>query len=87
MELMTEPNSTAFKMKPLDFEKDDDSNHHIDYITATSNLRARMYAIEEQERLKIKVLSFPLNLRLLPVKSFLRSLQRLPPYQEWSFWR
>jgi len=36
------------------FEKDDDSNHHIDFIAASANLRARNYAIQEAERLKIK---------------------------------
>lgn len=33
--------------KPHDFEKDDDSNHHIDFINAASNLRARNYKIKE----------------------------------------
>jgi hypothetical protein len=28
-----------------DFEKDDDANHHMDFITATSNLRATNYDI------------------------------------------
>jgi hypothetical protein len=36
------------------FEKDVDSNHHIDFITAAANLRARNYAIPEADRLKIK---------------------------------
>lgn len=36
------------------FEKDDDSNGHIDFIVATSNLRAAMYGIETADRLKIK---------------------------------
>eukprot|EP01100_Stratorugosa_tubuloviscum_P003851 TRINITY_DN1936_c2_g1_i2.p1 TRINITY_DN1936_c2_g1~~TRINITY_DN1936_c2_g1_i2.p1 ORF type:complete len:1019 (-),score=473.16 TRINITY_DN1936_c2_g1_i2:43-3066(-) len=39
---------------PAQFEKDDDSNHHIDFIAATANLRARVYRIEENDRLKIK---------------------------------
>lgn len=37
-----------------DFEKDDDSNFHIDYIHAGSNLRARNYKIGESERTKTK---------------------------------
>jgi len=45
------------RMKALDFEKDDDSNFHIDYIAAVSNLRARMYCIPEVERLKIKAIA------------------------------
>jgi ubiquitin-activating enzyme E1 len=42
--------SKAFNPKSIeaiDFEKDDDSNYHIDFIHACSNLRARNYKIEE----------------------------------------
>ncbi len=41
-------------MKPADFEKDDDSNFHIDFINACSNLRARVYGIPEVDRLRVK---------------------------------
>lgn len=41
-------------MKPISFEKDDDSNGHIDFITAASNLRAKMYNIEPADRFKTK---------------------------------
>lgn len=41
-------------MKLLSFEKDDDSNEHINFITAASNLRAKMYNIEPADRLKTK---------------------------------
>ena len=41
-------------MEPNKFEKDDDKNSHIDFITAASNLRAQMYIIETADRLKIK---------------------------------
>lgn len=40
-----------------DFEKDDDSNFHIDYINATSNLRARNYKITECDRNKTKMIA------------------------------
>ena len=33
-----------------DFEKDDDSNFHIDYITASSNMRAINYDIEQSDK-------------------------------------
>ncbi|XP_075463762.1 ubiquitin-like modifier-activating enzyme 6 [Ascaphus truei] len=42
------------QMKLLSFEKDDDSNEHINFITAASNLRAKMYNIEPANRLKTK---------------------------------
>ena len=40
---------------PADFEKDDDSNRHIDFIVACSNLRAANYGIEAADRSKSKV--------------------------------
>jgi ubiquitin-activating enzyme E1 len=39
---------------PDEFEKDDDSNHHIDFITAASNLRASQYGIQTVDRMKTK---------------------------------
>ena len=41
----------------VDFEKDDDSNHHIDFLTAVSNLRARNYKITEGSRHKVKMIA------------------------------
>ncbi len=41
----------------LEFEKDDDTNFHIDFITACSNLRARCYRIEEASKHKTKGLA------------------------------
>jgi len=48
---------TAEKVFPADFEKDDDSNFHIDFISATSNLRARNYKIAECDRNKTKMIA------------------------------
>jgi hypothetical protein len=39
-------------IKAIGFEKDDDANHHIDFVHAASNLRARNYAIPEADRHK-----------------------------------
>eukprot|EP00800_Vazella_pourtalesii_P005129 TRINITY_DN1595_c0_g1_i1.p1 TRINITY_DN1595_c0_g1~~TRINITY_DN1595_c0_g1_i1.p1 ORF type:complete len:700 (-),score=170.32 TRINITY_DN1595_c0_g1_i1:520-2619(-) len=41
-------------ISPLEFEKDDDSNHHMDFVTATSNLRAANYQIEQADKHKSK---------------------------------
>jgi len=49
------PSSMAgYRMAPAEFEKDDDTNHHIDFITASSNLRARNYKITEADRHRTK---------------------------------
>lgn len=42
------------KLYPVDFEKDDDTNFHIDFVTAASNLRAANYAISPADRHKTK---------------------------------
>lgn len=42
------------RLTPIDFEKDDDANHHIEFIAATSNLRAENYEIPKADRLKVK---------------------------------
>ncbi|XP_011672400.2 ubiquitin-like modifier-activating enzyme 1 [Strongylocentrotus purpuratus] len=41
-------------IKPLDFEKDDDTNFHMDFIVATSNLRAENYGISPSDKHKTK---------------------------------
>ncbi|KAA6409194.1 MAG: poly(A)+ RNA transport [Lasallia pustulata] len=45
------------RLQPVEFEKDDDSNHHIDFITAASNLRAENYAIAQADRHKTKFIA------------------------------
>lgn len=47
----------GFKLVPVEFEKDDDTNHHIDFITAASNLRAENYAIAIADRHKTKFIA------------------------------
>lgn len=51
------PNVNNFKglvLTPHDFEKDDDSNGHIDFVTISSNLRATNYKIKNGTRHQIK---------------------------------
>lgn len=40
----------GYRLNPVEFEKDDDTNHHIDFITAASNLRAMNYNIKPADR-------------------------------------
>ncbi|CAJ1353041.1 unnamed protein product [Effrenium voratum] len=42
-------------LQPAEFEKDDDSNFHIQFIAAAANLRARNYKIPEADFHKVKM--------------------------------
>ncbi|CAG7836363.1 unnamed protein product [Allacma fusca] len=48
---------SGIKVNPLEFEKDDDKNLHIDFIVACSNSRASNYSIEHADRLKSKLIA------------------------------
>ncbi|OIR58837.1 MAG: ubiquitin activating enzyme E1 [Amphiamblys sp. WSBS2006] len=41
----------------VEFEKDCDENHHIDFITAAASLRAQNYGIEPADRHRVKLIS------------------------------
>uniref|UniRef100_A0A672YZ73 E1 ubiquitin-activating enzyme n=1 Tax=Sphaeramia orbicularis TaxID=375764 RepID=A0A672YZ73_9TELE len=45
----------AKPMYPIDFEKDDDTNFHMDFIVAASNLRAENYDIPAANRHKVNI--------------------------------
>ncbi|KAF8251067.1 ubiquitin-activating enzyme E1 [Wilcoxina mikolae CBS 423.85] len=44
----------GYRLEKVDFEKDDDSNYHMDFITAASNLRALNYGIPTADKHKTK---------------------------------
>ena len=48
---------TSQNIIPEIFEKDNDSNHQIDFIHICSNLRARNYKIQECDRIKTKMIA------------------------------
>ena len=50
-------NIDGSKIKPEEFEKDHDENGHIDFIHASSNLRARNYDITECDRPTTKMIA------------------------------
>eukprot|EP01018_Ginkgo_biloba_P009922 Gb_06844 [translate_table: standard] len=49
--------SPEFRMNPIQFEKDDDTNHHMDFIAGLANMRARNYSIPEVDKLKAKFIA------------------------------
>ena len=54
LRLVSKPQIT---IQASEFEKDDDSNFHIDFIHAASNLRARNYRITVADRQKAKMIA------------------------------
>jgi ubiquitin-activating enzyme E1 len=52
--LKTAQSSTPLTLQAHDFEKDDDANHHIDFVTACANLRAMNYEITPADRHAVK---------------------------------
>jgi len=45
------------KLKAEDFEKDDDKNHHVDFITSATNLRAYNYQIKRSKRAECRMVA------------------------------
>ncbi|KAG5253997.1 ubiquitin activating enzyme family protein [Salix suchowensis] len=47
----------GYRMTPIQFEKDDDTNYHMDLIAGLANMRARNYSIPEVDKLKAKFIA------------------------------
>ncbi|KAI5082021.1 hypothetical protein GOP47_0001764 [Adiantum capillus-veneris] len=47
----------GFQMNPVQFEKDVDTNFHMDLISGLANMRARNYGIPEVDKLKAKFIA------------------------------
>jgi ubiquitin-activating enzyme E1 len=45
----------AMRFEPISFEKDDDTNFHMEFVSSLANLRARSYQIEEVDKFKAKI--------------------------------
>lgn len=68
-------------VNPLTFEKDDDTNHHIDFITACANLRAYNYNIEPKDRLTTKGLAGKIIPAIATTTSIVSGLTALEMYK------
>ncbi|GAA0147391.1 ubiquitin-protein ligase [Lithospermum erythrorhizon] len=57
LEICREKLPPGFKMNPIQFEKDDDTNYHMDLVAGLANMRARNYSIPEVDKLKAKFIA------------------------------
>ena len=47
----------SFRLNPITFEKDHDTNFHMDLITGLANMRAHNYDIPQVDKLKAKLIA------------------------------
>jgi ubiquitin-activating enzyme E1 len=68
-------------MQVAEFEKDDDTNFHIDFITASSNMRAWNYRVVLGTRLKTKVIAGKIIAALASTTAMITGLCSLEFYK------
>lgn len=71
----------GLKAKTLTFEKDDDSNLHMDFIVAASNLRASNYKIPPADKLKSKLIAGKIQPAIATATSIVSGLASLEIYK------
>jgi len=68
-------------MRDTEFEKDDDANFHIDFITATANCRARNYRIKLTSRHQCKIIAGKIIAALMTTTAMICGLVELEFYK------
>jgi len=74
-------NSKLKAMKETEFEKDDDMNFHIDFITACANARAWNYRIKDSPRHEVKITAGKIIAALATTTAMITGLVELEFYK------
>eukprot|EP01130_Rhizamoeba_saxonica_P006439 TRINITY_DN2563_c0_g4_i1.p1 TRINITY_DN2563_c0_g4~~TRINITY_DN2563_c0_g4_i1.p1 ORF type:complete len:1041 (+),score=296.06 TRINITY_DN2563_c0_g4_i1:205-3327(+) len=77
---LPKPEDIEWKPAPVSFEKDDDDNFHIDFISSAGNLRALAYGIEPVDRLKSKLIGGRIIPAIVTTTAFVTGLACLEMY-------
>jgi len=79
--LIGEKSKSLSNTSSITFEKDDDKNNHIDFITSLSNKRAENYHIEARDRLTTKGIAGKIIPAIATTTSLVSSLVSLELYK------
>jgi len=81
IETLKKMESKLTPLKEIEFEKDDDKNFHIDYITACANARAWNYRIKESSRHDVKITAGKIIAALATTTAMITGLVELEFYK------
>jgi ubiquitin-activating enzyme E1 len=73
--------TTDFKFKEIEFEKDDDTNGHIRFVTSCSNLRASNYSITPRSEFETKEIAGKIIPALATTTSIISGLVAIELYK------